>query len=169
MSDSNESDNDVYDDVYSSSDDDDAETPNTKSEIVLCELYNQKIHGTPPSTSKVNGHYLVISKFKSIDVPDLLETAQFYNRTYKKRVNGITPHDTIRNYKNIVTLPFYVKPEIAKCLRLTSGEYVCILKTHWLRLVQRNWKRVYLKRHEKCNSSPTMILEPSLRGMFYAR
>ena len=178
-----ESDTDsYYSESDSNSDYSDTDSDKTKYTIVLCELYNSKIHGATQVTSEVHGHYMVISKFSNVSDPDLAQTATFYNRSYKKKINGISPHETIRNYKSIVTRDAYVKPEIGQCLYLDSGEYVCILKTHWLRLIQRNWKRVYLKRQEmikKC-ANPKAILErqvsgkrmaslPSLQGMLYLR
>ena len=36
-------------------------------------------------------------------------------------------------------------------IKLESGdERVAILKTHWIRLIQRNWRRVYLERERVC-------------------
>lgn len=31
---------------------------------------------------------------------------------------------------------------------LENGDYSCIIKTYWLRLIQRTWKRVYQKKRE---------------------
>lgn len=56
-------------------------------------------------------------------------------------------HPLIRNYYNIITdVDNYLKPEIGLKLYLSGGECVAILKTFWLRIIQRTWKKVYSKR-----------------------
>ena len=167
---------------YSSSeeeDDDDVmyeadEVSPTKFNIVLCELYNGKIHG---DNKKLNSEYMVIGAFKNFDIRYLNRMSRFYNRSYVSKIDKITPHYCIRNYKQIVTSSNYVKPEIAQTILLPGGEQVCILKTFWIRIIQRAWKRVYQERHQiirmRCN--PRYILNrqlgkrsrgiTSLRGM----
>jgi hypothetical protein len=55
-------------------------------------------------------------------------------------------HPFIRNYRRIVLRPEYIQPEIAECIILSSGESVAILKTFWIRIIQRAWRRVLLER-----------------------
>ena len=55
-------------------------------------------------------------------------------------------HPTIRNYHNIISKPNYIKPEIGEKIYLPSGHCVCIIKTIWLKLVQRAWKKTYKNR-----------------------
>ncbi len=99
----------------------------------------------------------------------------------KKRNEDIS-HPRIRNYFNIVTnrTPF-MKPEIGEVLYLSGDEAVCIIKTFWLRLIQRKWKSVINERKEimKKRMMPNSVLEwqktgkwdntcsyiPTLRGM----
>jgi hypothetical protein len=58
-------------------------------------------------------------------------------------------HDLIRNYDNIVrNVHRHIKPEIALKVYLSGGECVAILKTFWICIIQRAWKRVYLQRME---------------------
>ena len=65
------------------------------------------------------------------------------------------PHKLIRNYHNIISQPNYIKPEIAECIYLETGECVAILKTFWVRLIQRKWKNICKERkrviRERCN------------------
>ena len=74
--------------------------------------------------------------------------SSFYNSSYLKKKTKIVPHKIIRNYSNIISKPSYIKPEIAHCLLLPGGEQVCILKTCWIRLIQRTWKKIYKIRKE---------------------
>jgi len=57
--------------------------------------------------------------------------------------NNRSIHPFIRNYKTIISNEHYIKPEIAKCVYLKGDECVAILKTFWLRIVQRTWKRIF--------------------------
>jgi hypothetical protein len=52
----------------------------------------------------------------------------------------------IRNYTNIVRNPSYIQPQIAECYYLINRECVCVLKTFWIRLIQRTWKKIYKER-----------------------
>jgi hypothetical protein len=146
----------------------------TKFNIVLCELYNKKIHG---GNKKLNSHYMVIGAFRNFDIHSLNRMSRFYNRSYLNKLDKITPHSCIRNYKQIVTMSNYVKPEIAQTILLPGGEQICILKTFWIRLIQRAWRRIFQERHVviRMRSNPRYILNrqlgrrsrgiTSLRGM----
>ena len=97
-----------------------------------------------------------------------------YTHTY----NPTPVHPTIRNYVSIVTKPGYIKPEIGQYIILPTQEAVAILKTHWIRLIQRKWKKVFQERkhimRQLCNQSSLQRREmrkhgptelPGLRGM----
>ena len=51
-----------------------------------------------------------------------------------------------RNYKNIILKQPYIRPEIAECVYLENEDCVAILKTHWIRLIQRTWKNIIKQR-----------------------
>jgi hypothetical protein len=85
----------------------------TKYNIVLCERYDRNKHGV--FNGEVNNHYLTLIRFTELD----------------------------SNYINIVRLTYNAKLEIAECLYLPSEHCVSIIKTHWLKLIQRTWKRIY--------------------------
>jgi hypothetical protein len=55
-------------------------------------------------------------------------------------------HPTIRNYHNIIKHPNYIKPEIGQYIILPTQEAIAILKTCWLRIIQKKWKKVYQER-----------------------
>jgi hypothetical protein len=55
-------------------------------------------------------------------------------------------HPTIRNYHNIISRPNYIKPEIGEYIILPTQEAIAILKTVWLRIIQRKWKKVFAER-----------------------
>jgi len=75
-------------------------------------------------------------------------------------------HEFYRNYKNIIRRQDYIKPEIAQCIYLETNECVAILKTFWLKIVQRRWKRVYKQRMDLLCSVPMMRLREIRSGAF---
>jgi hypothetical protein len=92
-------------------------------------------------------------------------------------------HEFYRNYKNIIRRQDYIKPEIAQCIYLKTNECVAILKTFWIRLIQRTWKNVFKKRKDcikkRCSINALKYREiygkwpiscskmPNLRGMLH--
>ena len=94
----------------------DPEEPSlTKYNIVLCELYNKEYHGD--IDGEINNHYLTSIRFKKYD------------------------YDCINNFR--LHYPPRFRLEISECLYLSSWHCVSILKTHWLKLIQRTWKKIY--------------------------
>ena len=147
---------------------------NGKYQLVLAELYNEHIHGIS-DTYDINAHYLVIEKFNnntSVEVNDygsdysddeilpiseIIAIANMYNYKYRKlhiynrNLNTGQPilnHLIIRNYANIIVTKKYIKPEIAECIYLKNNECVAILKTFWIRLIQRIWKKKFYERSQ---------------------
>ena len=76
-----------------------------------------------------------------------------YQREYANIENNVqsVPHTKIRNYHNIIRRPNYIKPEIAECFELSTQEHIAIIKTIWIKLIQRKWKKVFaLKQQILC-------------------
>lgn len=90
-----------------------------KFTIVLCEKYNKSLHGPAPKI--MNNHYLTYVRFKYLD----MDTINFY-----KMCSG----------SNALHL------EIAECIYLPSEHCVSIIKTFWLKLIQRKWKHICKER-----------------------
>lgn len=134
-----------------------------KNRIVLCELFHPLIHGID-----FNSDINIISNYISIDAFNINEfypneqgeveidiVAQLHNAKYEELFNTISNNPFIRNYSNIISKPDYIKPEIALCLTLRGSETVVIIKTFWLRLIQRTWKKIYKNKkiilEKRCN------------------
>lgn len=163
----NDNDNNVYD-----SD----EAGPTKYNIVLCEIYHN-LHG---NNENLFYNYLTISRFKTFDIDEINEVADFYNSHYGV-IENKSELSPIRNFQNIISRENYIKPEIAKHILLASGHSICILKTFWLKIVQRCWKNIFNKRKDilqkRCNLVSLKYREingcwpascanlPTLRGM----
>ena len=119
----------------------------TKYNIVLCELYNSKLHGKT-NNNDVNNNYLLINRIKKLDINFINSLTKGLNNDYIERQQQIIPHKFIKNYENIITRPNYIKPEIGETITLQSGHTVCIIKTLWIKLIQRAWKRIFEKRKQ---------------------
>ena len=127
----------------------------TKYTIVLCELYNPQYHGA--TEGEINYHYLTHVRFKKY-----IHNEMVYMRTILFRSSNI---------------------EIAECYYLPSQECVSILKTFWLKIIQRKWKNIIKERkkiiQKRCNPNSLMYREihgkwhincyyyPGIRGMLY--
>ena len=69
-------------------------------------------------------------------------------------------HPLIRNYKNIIFKDEYIKQEIAECIILSGGESVAILKTFWIKIIQRTWKRIFKEKMKILLFSNTFSIWP---------
>jgi hypothetical protein len=176
--------------------------PRNKYELILCELHHPTIHGkTHNSDPHIERHYIVYDRFDGItgvsinwlddyddndlstinilDIIDLLNN--YYYRGRHILGNNFPSHPTIRNYTAIATRENYIKPEIAQCIMLPTQELIAILKTTWIRIIQKKWKKVYaqrqivlnyrrqptaLRKRESSGQWPSYcLLLPGLRGM----
>jgi hypothetical protein len=161
--------------------------------LVLCELHYTPIHGkTITSCPTIEGHYILIDQFDGLTgiiLDDLEEYAEYdtdeetddddddrithiydiqdlYSNEYAMLITRHFPHKTIRNYHNIISKPNYIKPEIAECFELPTGEHIAIIKTIWIKIIQRKWKKVYAARNHiiKCRSCPSALSTRQLTG-----
>lgn len=124
-----------------------------KYNFILCELHHPFIHGkTEDSNINIETYYMVIQKFNINDINDMNSYINMYQRIYYLYSRGLifhlNIHPTIRNYNKIVSNKQYIKPEIAECIILPTGETIAILKTFWIIIIQKVWKNVLKKRKE---------------------
>lgn len=138
-----------------------------KHYLMLCELHYPALHGKDENSDPfIETHYLVydrfdfktgisltsdsddsdVNEYESDDskINDVLEflKEQYTNYNHDDAEN----HPTIRNYHNIISSPNYIKPEIGEYIILPTQEAIAILKTVWLRIIQRKWKKVFAER-----------------------
>lgn len=139
--------------------------------VVIKTIYNSKLHGGDPCN---DGHYLILETFDYINSANYTETdsesdsdsedseesetniltvCKSYDKMYKEMFSDISNRSRyrlnshcIRNYLKI--MKFEIKPEIGECIYLATGEYVVILKTYWIRIFQRIWKRMYANKQK---------------------
>jgi hypothetical protein len=93
---------------------------------------------------KNDGTFLVYSVYSGDQrgVKRALKDARMIKRE-NREYTGALNHSTIQNYGVLLKSGAFVNPQIAKCMYLPSGELVAVLKTCYLKIFQRIWKRYY--------------------------
>ena len=124
---------------------DDASVDATTSgaQLTVCELYYGGMHGTKSN----DGAFLVYSVYSGdqTGTKRALKDARMIRRENREYAvtHCVLNHSTIRNYSVLLKSGAFVSPQIAKCMCLPSGELVAVLKTCYLKIFQRTWKRYY--------------------------
>ena len=181
----------------------------TKNYLMLCELFHPRLHGfDEKSDPNIFGHHIVAyikdneisdgeseysddySDYDSDESDELVldqEIIRLFKNKYKRllknsiKYNINLEHKIVRNYINIVTKDNYITPHIGQRIYLSGDECVAIIKTMWLKIVQRCWRRVYKKRMQiirEINRNPQYLLRreydskwniriPTIHGMFW--
>lgn len=116
--------------------------------IIVSELYNDLLHGS----ETINGHFLVQVAFPSFDVGRINSATRCIQERNEEISVRYRRHKTIRNYEELLRTGAFNAPQIAKCIRLPSGELVAIFKTVYLRIFQRKWKKYYREKRSRCKS-----------------
>jgi hypothetical protein len=113
-------------------------------QLGVCELYNGILHG--PCEPHVADHFLYTCQVNLYDFYDnsIFLYLSEYPGTYKYSGN-------VRAYWNIVNRPNrYPLLEIVQPFIVEStGECVAIIKTFWIRIFQRRWKRIFAERRHR--------------------
>lgn len=178
-----------------------------KNYLLICELFHPDLHGYDANESdpNIHGHHLIIHIDDNSD-----QDSEYYSNSdsdsdseddsfilnevminiYKKKYKYLTEsykknnleiiHPTIRNYFNIISQDNYIRSQIGYKVYLSGNECVAILKTFWLRIIQRCWRRVYYARKEMLKpqniiqylrireTDPNYCIRiPSIYGMFW--
>jgi hypothetical protein len=147
----------------------------SKYTLLIPEIFNEQIHGiTLESDPNINGQLIVQESFiikTNTCIGELFyilkKRCEFYNKCYEVYYNNVK-HNYIRNYNNIIKNSNYMKPEIGEKHYLSGDECVCVLKTFWLKIIQRAWKKLYKKRKQifKLRCRPDSVLYRQLTGKF---
>jgi hypothetical protein len=135
------------------------------------ELFHPKIHGfTKDSDENIQNNYMtiftlknpakylfLISKVSEMDFYSYYnficenfsreinchKNILFYINQIKKKICFISEHPTIRNYLKIQDSLYEPSSlHIFEKIILETGESICILKTFWIKCIQRKWKKI---------------------------
>ena len=152
----------------------------SKVSIVIPELYMRSRYG---NKSYLKSHIMVLYRFKynrnnsAKFFKSLEKIASFhrhvmwrrvakllYNKGYSMNQINTTNTNIIRKHNISYQL------HLAQCIRLPTGETVCVIKTFWLRIIQRTWKKVFKERQRVLKNiylrqRKGKVFMPSLTGM----
>lgn len=143
----------------------------SKYNLAVIEVYNTKEHGFDMNSSfDINTHFLCSYIYKPhkesymnkkcalnvISRRTKNKAIIFEDRFYSTGWN-VCNHDIIRNYVNVALELNGL--QICQTLILKGYECVAILKTFWLKIVQRCWKKIFKARK--------ILLQKRLHNMLY--
>ena len=128
----------------------------SSTELAICEIFNPVIHGNIAGESSygINGHFLVhntisLEDWYNYSFEDIVTTLRdAYDHYISAWGNRLPQHPIVLNYEAIIRGCRYIKLDIVVLDELEGRECVGYIKTHWLRLVQRRWKKIYKQRQE---------------------
>ena len=113
--------------------------------LAICELFHPVLHGIDENSSPdIINHFLI---YTAIEVDDFYNKEYVYEEIHLRRYRNaalrlLNMHTQTQNKK-------HMRLEIVQAHELQPGqESVAILKTFWLRIVQRCWKKVFRARKE---------------------
>ena len=172
-----DSDSDSDSNDSSDSDSYDVNLMTRRFKLVLPELYSSQRFGTK---NYLKTHFIAVLILKynprniSVYFRDVNVLSRFYRDNLWKNYsrNLYTPGTPVRNWVNIIKRPDCYDVQLAECIRLPTGETVCVIKTFWLRIIQRTWKKVFKERKRILQNIHLRqirgkVFMPSLKGMLY--
>ena len=111
---------------------------NAKYKLAICERFQPTIHGADEnSSSDLSEHFLINTIF---------EVSEFYDNSYKDEVRRIQCY---WRRSPLLYNSNHIRLEIIQADILSPGEeHVAYLKTFWLRIVQRRWKKIFKARQD---------------------
>jgi hypothetical protein len=165
-------------DSDSDSDTSDFENDLSKVSIVIPELYMRCRYG---NKAYLKSHIMVLYRFEYNNCAKffkrLEKIASFHRhimwrraaRTLYNKGYSINQINTNTN-ANISKHRISYQVHLAQCIRLDTGETVCVIKTFWLKIIQRTWKKVFKERRRMLKNIYLRqirgkVFMPSLTGM----
>lgn len=128
---------------------------------------------TMESTSNIRDHILCIHRSPNT-TPKERKLAHRISRIMRTQMRILNETETdiwpkevgTRNFYNI--MEYLATPQIGETIRLPGDEMVVILKTIWIRLLQRTWKKTYAHRKQVIQKrcTPHAIKEHERTGMW---
>jgi len=137
------------DDIYAYADETASDTDDYDQEEFVDQICFDENQNN--DSEKTTGSYYIGSVFQD-DGYAVLGLAVSARTFYKYELSHVERYLYEFSY-NIKTQPFM---DIIKLDILPDLTYACIVKTHWLRLVQRHWKRTFALRKEILEKRRTM-------------
>jgi len=144
----NESDDSDCQDDYSSADEyyHPSDAPLSETESETESESESEIESNTANTSNQGfrlSHYAIINEFEYLKRTRNICLSAYHN--IENIIGKPLKRKSIRNYQKIVKHHSYLQPEIFE--KVYIDERCCaIIKTFWIKIVQRSWKRVFKER-----------------------
>lgn len=143
---------------------------NNFHKYIVNDVYNSRYAGSGSGSESESESEVVNSDDENEnDNPKLLDLYRYkYRILVKSHTFMNSEHPLLRNYSNIIKSFYYIQPHIVECVYLPApgGECVAILKTFWLKIIQRTWKRIYKQRMAMLCSVPMLRMREITSGRF---
>ena len=132
---------------------------NSKYSLGISELYFKKIHGpwqqSPYGDATTNYLLYCTITADEFSTNEYLNDIALIQNNYCVHLQHLNDHvlssgqnPNIRNLLSIISRPNYIKLDIIEEKYLGNGECVAIIKTCWLKILQKTWRKKYKKRKE---------------------
>mgnify|MGYP006130159745 CR=1 FL=1 len=136
----------------------------TNFKLALVEPYLPVKHGIlNKENDSMYGKYLIIDQIDMKEfynkMPDVLLDVEMIRKMYKTQLQKLKTdqnitqlHPFIKNYEKIVTNPNNFQLQLIEPVTISTGPnewdnyYTAVIKTHWIRLIQRRWRETLKKR-----------------------
>lgn len=145
----------------------------SKYKLAICELYHPHFHGNinPRENGEIMRKYIYTSFLPTYyiehdqqfddDLYPLDGSGPWgiHNHRFIQQIN----HPYIRNYTNVTKTHAL---EIVQCINIINSQIVCVLKTFWLKIFQRKYKKYYknLQIQIKRGKNPKVLFYRQLTG-----
>lgn len=165
---------------------------NSNYRLAIMELYNPYRHGSQKKNSDIYGQYIIIESIDLDefynDLKNINDGIDYYHEMCNDDIQNIretrginvVKHPFIRNYQdivanknmyeiNIIQPKDITVPSIYDTYPTAPSDYNTyksgIIKTHWIRLIQRRWREIQKKR-ESCKKNLTNLKHRELHGKY---
>jgi len=138
--------------------------------LAICDLYHRDKYGfTAESSKNIHTHFIM---YEYIDVEEFYDETNILI-TYMQDLWSLqhiqyANHEFLRNYQHYILTKKYNNIEIAETYILPGGEMVAILKTFWISIIQRCWRKTYQRRKYilQCRKMPTVLYYYEIHGKY---
>ena len=129
-----------------SSDSDQEQT--SKYTLGFCDLYHPYYHGEHEKNDDlIETQYLYMMP-TNLHNSEQIMSQRIYRLMQRRHIHGSyeSEHPHIRNYKSYSTHINHIGPQIIEVVEGPHDYTTAVIKTHYLRLLQRKWKKVVAER-----------------------
>lgn len=151
---------------------------NNRFKLSYVIMYNPKFHGF--DSLHTNSLYYSYLNYESIDIDDFyndINDIYYYQSfiyenitktmdllTCQQNIQTENIHPYIPMYKKLINSSYTFGIQIIEQQEI-NNTYVGIIKTHWIRLIQRKWREL-LKKRKKMMMNPNNLFYREIHGRF---